>query len=157
MTREELNAIRGYVSNIQAIKDAHNINKLPINYGTICTITANGWKLIKELKALDQEHCDYAISCDIAVANVQELVKLHPNDADNLNRVIKCLKTLPPVYPKPKTGHWIYLKHNKAKCSECDDIVLIAQTYGNANYCPNCGIKMIEPQIESEESWKIEK
>lgn len=50
---------------------------------------------------------------------------------------------------EPKTGHWIYLKHNKARCSVCDDVVLIAQMYGNANYCPNCGTKMIEPQ-ESE-------
>lgn len=57
MTREELNAVRGYVSNIQAIKDAHNTEQLPINYGTICTITANGWKLIEELKALEQEPC----------------------------------------------------------------------------------------------------
>ena len=55
MTREELNAVRGYVSNIQALKDAHNTEQLPINYGTICTITANGWKLIEELKALEQE------------------------------------------------------------------------------------------------------
>lgn len=47
---------------------------------------------------------------------------------------------------EPKKGHWIYLKHNKAKCSECDDVVLIAQTYGNANYCPNCGAKMAESE-----------
>lgn len=55
MTREELNAVRGYVSNIQAIKDAHNIKQLPINYETICAITANGWKLIEELKILEQQ------------------------------------------------------------------------------------------------------
>ena len=55
MTVEELDAVRGYVSNIQAIKDAHNTEQLPINYGIICTITANGWKLIEELKALKQE------------------------------------------------------------------------------------------------------
>ena len=53
MTREELNAVRGYVGNIQAIKDAHNTDKFPINYGTICDITANGWKLIEELKKSD--------------------------------------------------------------------------------------------------------
>ena len=58
---------------------------------------------------------------------------------------------------QPKIGHWIHLKHNKGKCSECDDVVLIAQMYGNANYCPNCGAKMIESQAESEKSWKIEK
>jgi hypothetical protein len=57
MTREELNAVRGYVSNIQAIKDAHITVGLPINYEIICTIAANGWKLIEELKALEQEPC----------------------------------------------------------------------------------------------------
>ena len=51
---------------------------------------------------------------------------------------------------KPRTGHWIRLKHGKGKCSECHDVVLIAQMYGNANYCPNCGKRMIEPQ-ESED------
>lgn len=56
------------------------------------------------------------------------------------------------ISQEPKTGHWIYLKHNKARCSECDDVVLIAQMYGDANYCPNCGAKMIESQAESEET-----
>ena len=65
----------------------------------------------------------------------------------------KRINSLPSVTPQPKTkiGHWIYLKHNKARCSECDDVVLIAQMYGNANYCPNCGARMIEPQAESED------
>ncbi len=61
------------------------------------------------------------------------------------------------VTPQPKIGHWIHLKHNKGKCSECHDVVLIAQMYGNANYCPNCGAEMAESQAESEKSWKIEK
>ena len=52
---------------------------------------------------------------------------------------------------KPKVGHWIHLKHGKGKCSECHDVVLIAQMYGNANYCPNCGARMVEPQ-ESEKT-----
>lgn len=53
MTKEELNAVKGYVSSIQAIKDAHNTDRLLINYGTICTITLNGWKLLEGLKKSD--------------------------------------------------------------------------------------------------------
>ena len=53
MTREELNAVKDYVSSIQAIKDAHNTDKLLINYGTICAITLNGWKLLEGLKKSD--------------------------------------------------------------------------------------------------------
>ena len=55
MTKEELNTVRGYVSNIQAIKDAHITDGVPVNYGTICAIIANGWKLIEELKTLERE------------------------------------------------------------------------------------------------------
>ena len=54
---------------------------------------------------------------------------------------------------EPKTGHWIFVDkaHEHAHCSECD--------YGNVdlvdgrphNFCPNCGVKMVEPQ-ESEEA-----
>ena len=106
------------------------------------------------IKALEQEHCDHAISCDIAVANVQELAKLHPNDANNLNRVIKCLETLPPV--QPKIGHWILkekgLKITSYYCSECGRYVRDDTGYDVSKDYPfcHCGAKMIEPQ-ESED------
>lgn len=70
------------------------------------------------------------------------LTDLLPSEEyDEVEEITKALE--------PKVGHWIHLKHNKGKCSECHDVVLIAQMYGNANYCPNCGAIMIEPQ-ESE-------
>lgn len=60
------------------------------------------------------------------------------------------IKTLPPVNPQPKTGHWIPLgnyddfgNESSYKCSECGDL----DTYPD-NFCPNCGTRMIvvEPQ-----------
>lgn len=65
------------------------------------------------------------------------------------HRWSKVIRSTVEEIKQPKTGHWIHLKHNKGKCSECHDVVLIAQMYGNANYCPNCGARMVEPQ-ESE-------
>ena len=38
-----------FVRNIQKIKDAHNEDGTPINYGTICGLVIEGWQLVKEL------------------------------------------------------------------------------------------------------------
>ena len=62
-----------------------------------------------------------------------------------MGRVMFFTERLPSVKPQePKTGHWID-RFGGYECSECgclkDD---------HSNYCPDCGIKMVEPQ-ESEE------
>ena len=94
------------------------------------------------LELLEQDPCEDAISR-------ADAVKVASGYCHTSN-IAEELAKLPPVQPQPKMGHWIHLKHGKEKCSECHDVVvLIAQMYGNANYCPNCGAKMIEPQ-ESE-------
>lgn len=104
--------------------------------------------------------CEDAISRNIAVANVQELAKLHPNDSNNLNKVVKCLETLPPVTPQPKIGHWIKYGIPRCgeqhyKCTNCDEYFnfgLYSDYYKKAfKFCPNCGCRMVEPQ-ESEDA-----
>ena len=40
-------AVREFVERIQTIKDSHNENGTPINYGTICDLVIQGWKLMK--------------------------------------------------------------------------------------------------------------
>lgn len=55
MTKEEMDLIRGFVEDIQSLKIAHLNDGLPIDYGVLCTITAKGWELLKELKILDEE------------------------------------------------------------------------------------------------------
>ena len=70
------------------------------------------------------------------------------------------LRSLPSVTPKEKIGHWVNVKvgklfpSNDFKCSECGNILDFDGVNcgrGDANYCPNCGCHMIEPQ-ESEEN-----
>lgn len=67
------------------------------------------------------------------------------------------LAKLPPVYPKPKTGHWFYDKSiENWRCSECNEVPKTMGYCGSANFmakhfkfCNHCGVRMIEPQ-ESE-------
>lgn len=105
------------------------------------------------IKALEQQSEDA-----ISRAETVQFLTNHSNDFEDTkirmafqtaSSLVNNPHNLPSVYPKQKVGHWIHLKHNKGKCSECHDVVLIAQMYGNANYCPNCGCKMIEPQERS--------
>jgi hypothetical protein len=52
----------------------------------------------------------------------------------------KYVKSLPPVTPQPKTGHWIdrdVYDADRWKCSECGR----TEPY-KENYCPKCGAKM---------------
>ena len=103
------------------------------------------------IKALEQQSCEDAISrkaileCQYTIDD-SETLGISTRNVVNVDDILNAK----PVTPQPKTGHWIHLKHNKGKCSKCHDVVLIAQQYGNANYCPNCGAKMVEPH-ESEE------
>jgi predicted RNA-binding Zn-ribbon protein involved in translation (DUF1610 family) len=99
------------------------------------------------IKALEQEPREDAISRAEALKAINKMDIPEDMSVFEIKSHIGMeIGTLPPVQPKPMTGHWIHLKHNKGKCSECHDVVLIAQMYGNANYCPNCGARMIEPQ-----------
>lgn len=54
------------------------------------------------------------------------------------------IENMPPVTPKPNTGHWIKHEHNgigHIECSECLCWFLEAHLLRNS-YCPNCGAKM---------------
>ena len=80
--------------------------------------------------------------------------------------VIKCIKNEPPVTPKEKTGKWI-IKDGKEQgydiagvktwyiqimCDKCGFIKPAIEGHtGQYHFCPNCGVKMFEPQ-ESEVS-----
>ena len=70
-----------------------------------------------------------------------------------LNMAIKALEQ------EPKTGHWVNAKvgklfpSNDFKCSNCGNILDFNGVNcgrGDANFCPNCGVKMVEPR-ESED------
>ena len=109
----------------------------------------------RAIKALEQQPCEDYISRAKAIEEADKLCL--ETDYDN-EQVIEMLNDLPSVTPKEKTGHWVNAKvgklfpSNDYKCSECGNLLDfdgINCGRGDANYCPNCGARMIEPQ-ESE-------
>jgi hypothetical protein len=108
---------------------------------------------IEALKKVDklQTICDKVKS-----GNPEEIKDL--NFAETFVGLLNMVVNEPSVTPKEKTGHWINAKvgklfpSNDFKCSECGNILDFDGVNcgrGDANYCPNCGCHMIEPQ-ESE-------
>jgi len=111
------------------------------------------------LKALEQEPCEDCISRQEAINKMQELededIKAYgceiPEGFDG-KRAIEALKTLQPVKPKSKIGHWEqygYSWEDKFKCSECGEeqpkILCGERIIGHwSDYCPNCGADMRE-------------
>ena len=102
--------------------------------------------------------CDDCISRQAVDELSKELVHTTRDKADFLCNFWEGLQKLPPVTPKEKTGHWVNAKvgklfpSNDFKCSECGNILDFDGVNcgrGDANYCPNCGCHMVEPQ-ESE-------
>lgn len=62
----------------------------------------------------------------------------------------KNIKTLPPVNPQPKTGHWIRISPAEIyECSECGQNVMTSDICAY-RFCHGCGAKMVESP-ESEE------
>ena len=45
-------AVKEFVEYIQTIKDKHNLEGSPINYGTICDLVSRGWKLLESEKVI---------------------------------------------------------------------------------------------------------
>lgn len=110
------------------------------------------------IEALEQETCEDVISRQAAQI---ELTKCEVIDAydenDNLvgcynaDTVDSIVRNLPPVTPQQKYGKWVRIDKDKCKCDQCEVISFVAMyPNGDANYCPNCGCRMIEPQ-ESED------
>lgn len=92
---------------------------------------------IKAIKNAEQEPCEDCISRQA----VLEIAKSSKSNWIDNSVLFKRVNELPPVTPKPKTGHWVeYTKPDFTsgyKCSECgciDDF--------KPNYCSECGAKM---------------
>ena len=103
------------------------------------------------LKLLEQETCEDSISRQ-AVMNCFK--KWQPYMATRLFGFEKELSSLPPVTPKPKTGHWnTYelaqggINEKWLECSECmwSNALVIPR-----KYCPNCGARMMEKEDDKE-------
>lgn len=101
--------------------------------------------LIDGIDTLEQEPCEDCISRQ-AVLDI-DFHKLIHTVAKPAEMIKQKIEQLPPVTPQPKTGYWIQVDSmaDAFDCSECD-----AMVSRKCNYCPKCGIRMVEPQ-ESED------
>ena len=105
------------------------------------------------IKLFEQESSEDCISREA----VLETIETCNNDGlkgifcsyDDGKRFEAYIKDLPSVTPKEKTGRWYIretypLECKSWECSECKEVV-----YEKTKCCPNCGVRMVEPQ-ESE-------
>ncbi len=100
-----------------------------------------------------QQPCEDCISRQ-AVLDINE--HHHGQMPNHVNHEIwNEINALPSVTPKEKTGRWMNAKvgklfpSNDFKCSECGNILDFDGVNcgrGDANFCPNCGARMVEPQ-----------
>ena len=112
--------------------------------------TPKGKAVSMALKALEQEPCEDCVS---RIEALNSLDKVENKDSwYRLTDVMKMIRNLPPVIPQPKTGRWISgheetgalgITYTEKICSNCgwSHSLVIPK-----NYCPNCGIKMVESE-----------
>lgn len=103
------------------------------------------------VEALKAKPCTDAVSRQ-AVIDMTGLSEWF-DSSDSYNEFVIALSELPPVMPQPKIGHWIEITNQRGtvialRCSACEKSPKHAI---RSNYCPNCGVKMVESQ-ESEEA-----
>lgn len=135
MTREEkISRLKDILAEINEDKDA------------VCYLTSEDNELIESaIEALEQQPCEDAISRQ-AVLDKKELVELA--DGQSFYCISpEDVETLPPVIPKPKTGHWISYWDEEArcqvyKCPECGN----KQPF-DTKYCWECGTRLNVPDI----------
>ena len=113
------------------------------------------------IKALEQESCEDCISRQAAIEIARDnihygLDKKYEYSRELLQKTMAEINSLPSVTPQSKIGHWILYRDYKnmvdyPQCDNCGVIIKLPLPIDNLNYCPNCGVKMIEPQERSGE------
>ena len=122
------------------------LKEIPIGY----EVSDDYMKTIYEaidmaIKALEQQLCEDCISR-------QEVINCVTSNEFRY-KIVEDIKTLPPVTPKEKTGHWIENAPEYQNidppyiCSECGNMHL-----RKTNYCDQCGARMFEPQGSEEQT-----
>ena len=118
-------------------------------------IDENGIEALKVAMAvLERIPCADCISREAALKIFGEV---HPMDY-NTKAYIAGIKALPSVTQQPRIGKWINLEKTRYKgeilpfwlryeCSECG-----GTGEGRFNYCPTCGAKMAESEVQDADS-----
>ena len=128
------------------------IDKIASDYLNDCESESDMLDVFEVAKeALEQEPCEDVISRQ---AVMDCFKKWQPYMATRLWDFEQELSALQSVTSQPKTGHWINaypdIEPNPmfmyAICSVCNFKQSISI---KLNFCPNCGLKMIEPQERS--------
>lgn len=114
--------------------------------------------MLRSLPPVTPQLCEDAVSRKAVLKYIEGSEAELGHSSEN-ELVCQDIKELPPVTPQPKMGHWIgrggsYI----CSCCRCDPLDFLEPegldggSYMDTpmNYCPHCGIKMVEPQAESE-------
>jgi hypothetical protein len=104
----------------------------------------HSWNLLQILANINiligEEPCEDTISRTQALSDYADWYGYGYRE----NTFYKLLKDMPPVTPKPKTGHWIIHPKGIYAHLVCDKCLSNAPYDCRTNYCPNCGAKMQE-------------
>ena len=141
MTREEA------IARIKNHKIAHKMNEPRAIYISEALDMA--------IEALEQEPCEDAVSRKTLISHIENQSREWGEDYD-AQQILGDIEDMPPVKPQePKTGYLINAKvgklfpSNDFKCSKCGNILDFDGVNcgrGDANFCPNCGAKMVESE-----------
>jgi hypothetical protein len=119
------------------------------------------------VEALEQESCEDCISREpFTDSTICEGFSCNECSFNRKNEggciLEERVKALPPVTPKPKTGHWEWVQYDYNSklgdwhCSECRSVVMECVSKEEKGgiplykYCPQCGAKMSEIPTDSE-------
>lgn len=96
------------------------------------------------LELLEQDLCEDAISRQDVWFTLTNGAYPDETTEQFIDRIAKEIENKPPVYPKPKTGHWKRVELGmfdsvsiRWECSECKK-----SDKFRSNFCFNCGAKM---------------
>ena len=109
------------------------------------------------IEALKQEPCADCVSRQVMLDALEKWWNCKTEEDD----IYEIIKTMPPVTPAPKMGHWEYVQYDgnpnigNWHCSECRSIVEYKPTYNwekkpYHKYCYNCGAKMEVDNADSD-------